>query len=76
MKHYSIRTESSYCAWIKRFVHFHQNRHPLDMGEKEVEEFLSHLAVKEKVSASTQNQAMNALVFLYREVGGWLRVIS
>lgn len=68
MKHYSIRTEYSYLMWIRRFVQFHGMKHPLDMGSKEVEAFLSHLAVKEEVAGPTQNQALNALVFLYREV--------
>ena len=68
LKHYSIRTEQAYTDWIKRFVLFHKKRHPTDMGAAEVEEFLTHLAVAGKVSASTQNQAKNALLFLYREV--------
>ena len=68
LKHYSIRTEQAYTDWIKRFVLFHKKRHPTDMGAAEVEEFLTHLAVAGKVSASTQNQAKSALLFLYREV--------
>jgi integron integrase len=68
VKHYSIRTERTYAKWIVRFIHFCENKHPLDMGALEVEAFLTHLAVKEDVAASTQNQAMNALVFLYRDV--------
>ena len=56
-KHYSIRTETAYTDWIKRFILFHDKRHPSEMGGAEVEAFLSHLAVKRKVSASTQNQA-------------------
>lgn len=67
-KHYSIRTEQVYVDWIKRFIWFHGKRHPKDMGAKEIEAFLTHLAVKGKVSASTQNQAKSALLFLYREV--------
>ena len=68
VKHYSIRTEQVYVDWIKRFIWFHDKRHPKDMGAHEVEAFLTHLAVKGKVSASTQNQAKSALLFLYREV--------
>src|SRR6266404_3398824 len=67
-KHYSIRTETSYRDWIKRFILFHGKRHPREMGAFEVERFLSDLAVNRKVAASTQNQAFNALLFLYREV--------
>ena len=67
-KHYSIRTEKSYLQWIKRFILFHNKRHPKDMAEPEIEAFLTHLAVKENVSASTQNQAFNAILFLYRNV--------
>ena len=58
VKHYSIRTEQVYVDWIKRFIWFHDKRHPKDMGAEEVEKFLTHLAVKGKVSASTQNQAL------------------
>lgn len=68
VKHYSIRTEHSYVDWIKRFIWFHDKRHPKDMGAQEIEAFLTHLAVKGRVSASTQNQAKSALLFLYREV--------
>jgi len=68
VKHYSIRTEQVYVDWIKRFIWFHGKRHPKDMGAQEIEAFLTHLAVKRKVSASTQNQAKSALLFLYREV--------
>jgi len=70
VKHYSIRTETQYLQWIKRFIFFHGKRHPRDMGAAEVEEFLSHLATEGNVSASTQNQALSALLFLYREVLG------
>ena len=66
--HYSMRTEESYCDWVKRFVRFHGRRHPCDMGAAEVEAFLTHLAVVGKVAASTRNQALSALLFLYREV--------
>ncbi len=68
VKHYSIRTETQYLQWIKRFILFHGKRHPQDMGANEVESFLTHLAVEGSVSASTQNQALSALLFLYREV--------
>jgi integron integrase len=67
-KHYSIRTEETYVRWIKRYILFHDKRHPKDMGSFEIETFLTHLAVDENVAASTQNQAFNALLFLYREV--------
>lgn len=66
--HYSKRTEEAYVYWIKRFVFFHNKRHPMAMGEKEIMQFLSSLAVKEKVSASTQNQALCAIVFLYKHI--------
>jgi hypothetical protein len=56
-KHYSFRTERSYVAWIRRYIFFHNKRHPLEMGRAEIEAFLSHLAVNRRVSASTQNQA-------------------
>ena len=68
LRHYSIRTEQAYTEWVKRFVLFHKKRHPKDMGAGEVEQFLTHLAVVGKVSASTQNQAKSALLFLYRDV--------
>lgn len=68
LRHYSIRTEQVYCEWVKRFIRFHRYRHPLEMGAPEVEDFLSDLAVRRNVSASTQNQALSALLFLYREV--------
>ena len=67
-KHYSFRTEKSYVAWISRYILFHNKRHPLEMGRAEIEAFLTYLAVNRKVSASTQNQAFSALLFLYREV--------
>ncbi len=67
-KHYSMKTEEAYVQWIKRFILFHNKRHPKDMGEKEINQFITHLAVKEKVSASTQNQALCAIVFLYKHV--------
>ena len=67
-KHYSMKTADTYCMWIKRFILYHNKRHPKDMGTTEIEEYLTWLAVSEKVSASTQNQAFNAILFLYREV--------
>ena len=68
LKHYSLRTEEAYVHWIKRFIFFHGKRHPREMGAAEVEKFLTHLAVAGRVSASTQNQAKSALLFLYKEV--------
>jgi site-specific recombinase XerD len=68
VKHNSLRTEEAYWHWIKRFILFHKKRHPNEMGEPEVSAFLSHLAVEKKVAASTQNQALSALLFLYKEV--------
>ena len=67
-RHYSPRTEKAYVSWVRRFVLFHEKRHPLEMGRAEVERFLTHLAVQQDVSASTQNQAFSAVLFLYREV--------
>ncbi len=67
-KHYSIRTEDTYINWYRQFVKFHGLRHPQEMGRAEVEAFLTHLAVNRRVAAATQNQALHALVFLYREV--------
>lgn len=69
-RHYSRRTEDSYCHWAKRFIYFHGVRHPAEMAEPEINAFLTHLAVKGKVSASTQNQALSALLYLYRHVLG------
>lgn len=68
VKHYSIRTEQTYLDWIRRYIYFHNKQHPQSRGAAEVESFLTHLAVVGKVSASTQNQAKSALLFLYREV--------
>ena len=68
VRHYSIRTEQAYVDWVKRFVFFHGKQHPWDMGTGEVRAFLSHLTVSSHVAASTQNPALNALVFLCREV--------
>jgi integron integrase len=69
-KHYSIRTEQAYVDWIKRFILYHDKRHPVDLGVAEVEAFLTYLAVDRDVAAATQNQAQCALLFLYREVLG------
>ncbi|MBS0291549.1 MAG: integron integrase [Proteobacteria bacterium] len=69
-RHYSIRTEEAYLDWARRFILFHGKRHPQDMGAAEVEAFLSHLAVDRQVSASTQNQAKAALLYLYKQVLG------
>ena len=67
--HYAYRTEQTYSQWILRFIHFFGGKtHPRDLGVKAVERFLSDLAVKQEVSSSTQRQALNAIVFLYREV--------
>ena len=75
-RHYSIRTEEVYVQWIRRFILFHHKRHPKEMGANEVSQFLSDLAVNRRVAASTQNQALSAIVFLYQEVLkqeiGWL----
>ncbi len=68
LKHYSIRTEEAYIGWIKRYILFHDKRHPQEMGSPEIEAFLTHLAVELNVASSTQNQAFSALLFLYREV--------
>lgn len=68
VQHSAIRTEEAYTDWIRRFILFHQKRHPADMGEQEVADFLTHLAVKRNVAPATQAQALNALIFLYRKV--------
>jgi integron integrase len=68
VRHYSIRTEAVYLHWVRQFIRFHKLRHPADMGAAEVEQFLSYLAVQRTVSASTQNQALAALLFLYKQV--------
>ncbi len=79
VKHYSIRTEQAYADWARRFILFHNKRHPKDMGVTEVEAFLTYLAVERNVSASTQSQAKAALLFLYKEVLGielpWLKEV-
>jgi integron integrase len=80
VKHYSIRTETQYVQWVRRFILFHGKQHPRDMGAAEVEAFLTHLAIDGHVSASTQNQASPALLFLYKEVLGidlpWLNDVT
>jgi hypothetical protein len=68
MRHYSYRTEQTYVDWIKRYIFFHNKRHPKDMGVAEINQFLSHLVSDKKVSGSTQNQALSAILFLYRHV--------
>lgn len=70
VRHYARRTEQAYGHWIRRFIHFHHGRLPAEMAEPEINRFLTHLAVTEKVSASTQNQALAAVLFLYRHVIG------
>ena len=69
-RHYSIRTEEAYAGWIRRFILFHGKRHPDDMGEAEINAFVSDLATRGRVASSTQTQALSALLFLYREVLG------
>jgi len=69
-KHYSLRTEKAYITWIRQYILFHNKRHPLEMAEKEINQFLSFLAVERNVSASTQNQALCAIIFLYKHVLG------
>src|SRR6266705_6926904 len=75
-RHYSLRIEETYLGWVKRFILFHGKRHPRDMGAQEVQQFLSHLAVEGHVAASTQSQALSAILFLYQQVLkqdiGWL----
>jgi len=67
-RHYSYRTEQAYVQWIKRFILFHSKRHPLEMAESEIGQFVTDLAVSKRVAASTQNQALSAILFLYKEV--------
>lgn len=69
-EHYAYRTEETYLKWIKRFIAFHSNKHPREMGADEVQNFLTHLAVERRVSASSQNQALSAILFLYKKVLG------
>jgi integron integrase len=68
IKHYSLRTEKTYLEWIRRYILFHKKRHPKDMGAEEIQAFLTYLATQRTVSASTQNQALSAILFLYRHV--------
>jgi len=75
LKHFSPRTEEAYVSWVRRFVRFHGLRHPREMGEAEVARFLTHLAVKRQVAASTRGQALAALLLLYRDVVGRFRRI-
>jgi len=67
-KHYAYRTENTYVSWIRQYILFHKKRHPQEMGAAEIEAFLTYLARERHVSASTQNQALSAILFLYREV--------
>lgn len=67
MLHYSIRTEEAYLKWVREFIIFHRKRHPCEMGASEIRAFLSYLARERKIAASTQNQALSAVLFLYRE---------
>jgi len=67
-RHYSRRTEEAYTGWVRRFIVYHGGQHPVDMGAEEIRDFLTHLAVRRRVSASTQNQALSALLFLYEQV--------
>jgi len=69
-KHYSIATEKTYVHWIKHYIFFHNKKHPVEMAKNEIEEYLTFLATKKRVSPSTQNQAFNAILFLYKEVLG------
>jgi hypothetical protein len=69
-KHYSLRTEDAYVHWIRRFIYFHGKRHPRELGARETEQFLTHLAVAGRVSASTQNQAKSALLFTLQGSAG------
>jgi site-specific recombinase XerD len=68
VRHYSRRTEEAYLHWIRRYIEFHEHQHPRQLGEDDVNRFLTHLAVKEHVAASTQNQALSAILFLYEQV--------
>jgi site-specific recombinase XerD len=67
-KHYSYRTEQTYIEWVRRFILFHQKRHPKEMGALEIQAYITYLAVERSVAASTQNQALSAILFLYRHV--------
>jgi len=76
LKHYSRKTEQAYVGWIKRYIFFHDKRHPADMGKAEIEAFLTWLAVERNVSPTTQNQAFNALLFLYEQVAELLHFLA
>lgn len=80
VRHYALTTERTYCHWIKAYIYHHNKRHPSDMGAAEIEQYLSHLATQRDVAASTQNQAMHAILFLYKNVLGvelpWLDNIT
>ncbi|MEA2072649.1 MAG: integron integrase [Campylobacterota bacterium] len=69
-KHYSYSTEKTYIHWIKQYIFFHNKKHPIDMGKREIEEYLTSLATKSKVAPTTQNQAFSAILFLYKEILG------
>ena len=68
LRHYSPRTEESYVNWIRKYVLYHNKKHPRDMGEKEIRDYLNYLSLTQNVSYSTQNQALNAIIFLYKNV--------
>ncbi len=68
VRQYSMATEKAYLSWARRYILFHRKRHPAEMGKREIESFLTHLAVNRSVAASTQNQALQALLFLYKNV--------
>lgn len=79
-KHYSKRTEQVYISWIKRYILFHNKRHPAEMGKEEIKQFVNYLAVKENVSSSTQNQALQSILYLYKNIlkkdVGWIQEIK
>jgi len=79
-RHYSIRTEKAYLGWIKRFILFHNKQHPSNLGTSEIRSFINYLAIKKKVSASTQNQALQSILFLYKQIlkteVGWIEEIK
>ena len=79
-RHYRLRTEKTYLSWIKRFILFHNKRHPKEMGADEIRAFINNLAVNHNVSAATQNQALNSILYLYREIFkkeiGWINEIK
>ena len=68
LRHYSPKTEESYVNWIRKYVLYHNKKHPRDMGEKEIRDYLNYLSLTQNVSYSTQNQALNAIIFLYKNV--------